>query len=576
MIRPDSPPRPDSAVAQLGARLMTWFLGDADLSDPEEARRARLIVASALALTVIDVLVLAVSDWGWAGNPSLPRAPILGVLLSIPVNVSIAYLVRQTGSAGRAGGFLLASLVIIFSFIATFGGGYGSPITWWLAIVPLFGAFLAGTRGALLSTFMVTGVLVAMFSAESEGVTGRVLDLAELGAAAQLRGQLSLLALVTFVALYYDRMRVDRDADLVAAYSELEEAHRALRFSQLHIWQIAENIGQAIWMYDAEAERVLYANTGFEDIYGRPREVLVSAPRAWSEWVVPEDVTAMPVVADGADHVYRITSPSGEVRWIRHAVYAVADDDGRQRRYIHIAANITMRRMAEELRERFIESVIQAQETERRHLARELHDGTSQSLAALLVGLKMVETRSGDEAQRTQLGVLREQLREVVGEIRRMSRGLHPAVLDSHGLIVAVQRLTDDARELYGLRGSLRVEGGEHAAALPKTVQLTVYRICQEALTNVTRHAKASQVDVVLTIDEFGVHLRVEDDGRGFDPRSTSRSESAGSGIGLLSMRERAALLRGEVQIESAPGSGTTVLADLPLHEPTEALLQPI
>ena len=355
----DAPPL--LPLRTLGPRLMAWFLGDGPIADPEDGRRSRLIVASALALTVVEVLVLAVSDWGWQGSPPLPRAPILGVLFAIPVNLSIAVLVRRTANPDRAGLFLLSSLIIIISFIVVFGGGYHSPITWWLAVVPLFGAFLAGTRGAILSTVMVIAVLLALYGASP--VDPSRLDPSDIGAEAQLRAQLALLALVTFIALYNDRMRTQRDADLVATFDDLDEAHRALRLSQLHLQQIAEGIGQAIWMDDQREGRVLYANTSFERVFGIPRNELRHDPRAWASLVPPEDRHLLPTNADGSDHVYRIEGPHAEPRWIRHAAWAVHDED--EQRIIHIAADITHRRQAEELRERFIESVMQAQETER-------------------------------------------------------------------------------------------------------------------------------------------------------------------------------------------------------------------
>jgi signal transduction histidine kinase len=553
--------------------LLDWFIEEPVRRDPEEARRARLVVATALAVALVDLLVLLVSDWApWSsiyGIP-LPRASIVGIMATIPINLSIAYVVKRTQASGSATILLPTSLIVMVSYIATSSGGFLSPMTWWLSAVPLFGAFLSGTRGAALSATLSIGVLLGLYELLGKSTVPGLPP--ELEPSAQLRSQIALLGFVTFVGWYYERMRVIRSTEVNTAYADLEDAHRALRFSQAYLTQIAEHIGQAIWMYDRERDAVLYANRGFTTLWDLPREDLAVDPRAWTAAVHPEDRDLVPHAPDGRDRQYRILTPTGEVRWIRHVVYPVGDPDPTQSRVIHIAANVTLKREAEELRERFIETVIQAQETERRHLARELHDETGQSLTALLVGLKALDGRIQEPATRDVVEQLRRQLRGVVSDIGRMSRGLHPTVLDELGLVAAIRRVADDGRDHHGIKTDLHVEGAEHEPTLPSSVKLTTYRIAQEAMTNVYKHARAKQMDVSLIIDDFGVHLRVEDDGRGFDPRSP-RGTTSGSGLGLLSMRERAALLRGEVTIEAAPGSGTTVLADLPLREPTEHLI---
>lgn len=560
-------------------RALDSFVGEDLRRDPEAARRARLVVVTAISLVFIDLIVLVVSDWGiWrtAGGVPLPRPSIAGILMSIPVNLSVAFIVKRTGSADRAAILLPMSLIIMVTFIAMFSGGFRSPMTWWLAAVPLFGAFLSGARGAVASALLSAGVLVMLFSAAMPA-SGGAPALGESPLVAQIRGQVTLLGLVTFIGWYYERLRAQRNRELVNAYTELEDAHRAIRTSQAYMLQITEHIGQAIWMEDREDDRVLYANRGFTTVWGLAREGLATAPRVWKEAVLLEDADLAPIEPDGRDHVYRIRTPEGEVRWIRHAVYP-ADDEAQQAdplgssRVIHIAANITLKREAEALRDRFIETVIQAQETERRHLARELHDETGQSLTALLVGLKALDGRAGDDGTRSFIEQLRQQLRVVVSDIGRMSRGLHPTALDELGLVAAIRRLIDDARERHGLAATLHADGEELQGSLPVSVKLTAYRIAQEAITNVFKHAGASALDVSLSIDELGVHLVIEDDGRGFDVKNP-KGTTSGSGLGMQSMRERAALVRGEVTIESAASRGTTIMADLPLREPTEFLI---
>jgi PAS domain S-box-containing protein len=226
---------------------------------------------------------------------------------------------------------------------------------------------------------------------------------------------------------------------------------------------------------------------------------------------------------------------------------------------IGVVVDDTERMQQEELRTRLIEQVIAAQDEERGRFARELHDETGQSLTALLVGLRTIE-----EARTMKEAVdLAQQLREVAArtlhDVGRLARGLHPSVLDDLGLAVAVTRHLQEFARLHGIAEETRIEGLEAEPPLP-LVQTTVYRVLQEALTNVAKHAGARRVSVRLVRDETTVELCVRDDGVGFEPGANHR------GLGLQGMRERAALLGGVVQLESAPGKGTMITARFPVR----------
>ncbi len=234
---------------------------------------------------------------------------------------------------------------------------------------------------------------------------------------------------------------------------------------------------------------------------------------------------------------------------------------------IGVFVDATERRQQEELRNRLIEQVMTTQDEERRRLARELHDETGQSLTALLVGLRTLEgARTVARAVR-----LARQLREMTGvtliDIGRLARGLHPSVLDDLGLSAAVSRLSQEFGKIHGIAARTRVEA-LGAEPLPPLVQGTVYRVLQEALTNVARHAQARNVGVDLRRKARMVELRVEDDGIGFETglQPGSAGAAPGAHLGLQGMRERAALLGGSVLIESHPGAGTRITARLPLQ----------
>jgi PAS domain S-box-containing protein len=224
---------------------------------------------------------------------------------------------------------------------------------------------------------------------------------------------------------------------------------------------------------------------------------------------------------------------------------------------IGVVVDDTERRRQDEVRARLVEQVLTAQDEERGRIARELHDETGQSLTALLVGLRTLEgSRTIAEAV-----ALAQQLRETAArtlqDVGRLARGLHPSVLDDLGLAVAVTRHVQEFARLHGIVEDTRIEGLDTDPLLP-LVQNTVYRALQEALTNVAKHAGARRVSVRLVRDATMVELRVQDDGVGFEPGTNHR------GLGLQGMRERAVLLGGAVQLESAPGKGTTITARFP------------
>jgi signal transduction histidine kinase len=202
--------------------------------------------------------------------------------------------------------------------------------------------------------------------------------------------------------------------------------------------------------------------------------------------------------------------------------------------------------------------VVEAQELERRRLARELHDETGQALTSILLGLKPLEEVLADHPARAALTELREHVVSALQDVRRLAVELRPAVLDDFGLVPALERLTDAFAEQTDIRVDFHSAIGE--TRLPTDVETTLYRVVQESLTNIVKHADAHRVSISLARREVGVAAVVEDDGGGFDPRIVRDD-----GVGLLGMRERLALLDGRLEVESRPGAGTTVVAEVPL-----------
>jgi signal transduction histidine kinase len=203
--------------------------------------------------------------------------------------------------------------------------------------------------------------------------------------------------------------------------------------------------------------------------------------------------------------------------------------------------------------------VVQAQELERGMLARELHDETGQALTSILLGLKPLEEALSDHPARAALAELREHVVAAMQDVRRLAVQLRPAVLDDFGLVAALERLTETFAEQTGIRVDFHSALGEKR--LPGEVETALYRVVQESLTNIVKHASARRVSISIARRDSAVAAVIEDDGDGFDPRIVREG-----GVGLLGMRERLALLDGRVELESRPGAGTTLVAKVPFR----------
>jgi two-component system sensor histidine kinase UhpB len=211
--------------------------------------------------------------------------------------------------------------------------------------------------------------------------------------------------------------------------------------------------------------------------------------------------------------------------------------------------------------------VIDAQEAERRRIARELHDETAQTLTSLLVRLRILE-RANDLAQvRASTAELRELAHKALEEVRNMARELRPSTLDDLGLVAAAQSYTEHTAELLGF--TVTFDSARFPQRLDPQVELVLYRVIQEALTNVARHANARHVSVTLTQEGGCAVAIIQDDGVGFDLEAVMASKERG--LGLIGMRERMSLVGGRLAISSRPGAGTTVRAEVPLGGLTAA-----
>ncbi len=217
----------------------------------------------------------------------------------------------------------------------------------------------------------------------------------------------------------------------------------------------------------------------------------------------------------------------------------------------------------EEERRRSGQLAMRAQEEERRRLARDLHDEVNQALTAILLRLEALAQETPPE-RAPEVVELKRLVNQAMEELLNLARQLRPSALDDHGLVAALETQLKRFSARTGIE--TRLDTGGDPDALADVVQTAIYRVAQEALTNVTRHAGATAVELVVAERDGGVELRVSDDGSGFHPAVLPHANSLtpGGGLGLVGMAERARLVGGDLDVRSAPGGGTTITLRVP------------
>jgi len=257
----------------------------------------------------------------------------------------------------------------------------------------------------------------------------------------------------------------------------------------------------------------------------------------------------------------------GTSTWIYGHAVPLLDANGSVRGAVGAFVDITGHKRLEELKIRqemqrnLLEREILAREEERLRLARELHDESGQMLASLLAGLRLIEDSKTLKVAKTQVKTLRELVSRAMDELGRLARDLHPIVLDDFGLEVALKNYVSEYSRLHGVATELRFVGFG-SERLPRVLERGLYRIAQEALTNVARHARAKAVTVLLRLVGEELTMTISDDGCGF--RTGAPEHGLKTHLGCQGMRERASMLGGELKMKSRVGGGTCITVQIP------------
>jgi PAS domain S-box-containing protein len=319
----------------------------------------------------------------------------------------------------------------------------------------------------------------------------------------------------------------------------------------------------AIFMLDP-AGRISSWNAGAERIKGWSAAEIIG--QHFSVFYPPEDVAAEKparelevAVEQGRleDEGWRVRK-DGTRFWANVVITALYDEQHRLHGFGKVTRDMTERRNAEQAlreRRRLVGHLVDAQEVERRRIAWDVHDESIQSMVAVGMRLQLLASRL-PEPHASAVAGLDESVRAAVARLRGLVSRLRPPELDRHGLVEAVSGYADDVASRWGLAHSVRAD---LTAEPSPEVAITVYRICQEALSNVHKHARATRVDVTLSTVDNGTLVRITDDGVG------TAGEDAGAGhFGLVEMHERAEAAHGWLSVTGTPGRGTVVAFWLP------------
>jgi PAS domain S-box-containing protein len=274
-----------------------------------------------------------------------------------------------------------------------------------------------------------------------------------------------------------------------------------------------------------------------------------------------QDITKTAILIDKESKEKLI---AGTASWIK-------DDKNVTAGIVVVFRDITKQRNVEKERERLFKKVslaqerlkvvskrlLEVQESERRHIARELHDEIGQILTAIKINIQTAFKLAGSEKIETHLNEGVELIEEALFQVRKLSIDLRPSMLDDLGLVPALRWYVDRQSVRAGISAKVNVD--ESIMRLPSEIEITCFRVAQEALTNIIKHSQATHVDIMLYYEEGDLHLKIVDDGVGFNFFAAVQRSLKGESMGILGMQERVELIGGKIKINSKAGNGTTV-----------------
>jgi PAS domain S-box-containing protein len=446
--------------------------------------------------------------------------------------------------------------------------------------IPVIGevsiASLLGLSGHVMERFIY--VLLVIYAGWSLGI--------EFGIAAWL---VSALAMLPW-ALFMSTSPIDALTESIAALTisglsisliqmrrgwrrqqkKLRGIKVALRTSQENYEELFTNASDAIWVHALNG-KIIIANKACEKLSGYPIDEGIG--KSVSEFMSPDALSIAREVKNklmegqAIDQRYdqRLIKKDGSEAMLELFTRTIRDDDGKPIAFQNIARDVTEeRRLRDNLRFQ-IHKTLMAQEEERKRIARELHDDVAQSILLLSRQVDILISGGAHKIPKASVSEL-EHIQDIANEtyksLQRYARDLRPSILDQMGLVAALNWLAEELSKELGIKTTVNAD---KLPPLPPETELAMFRIAQETLNNVRKHAQASKVNITVKLDSNNVKMTITDNGKGFLTSRLTGDLAREGKLGVLGMEERARLIGGDLNIKSEPGKGTTVLARAPI-----------
>jgi PAS domain S-box-containing protein len=487
----------------------------------------------------------------WTGWKTVFLSEVLAFVTLTPALLSWIsegrLLMRKSRTHHLEGLMLIAGLVLISYIVFTVPANTRSPALFY-TLVPflLWSALRFGWLGVSTSLIAVTSL----------SIWGAVHGRGPFSNLVPLSNPLPLQMFLVFASVPF--------MVLAALAEEHERSAHVVRESEERFRLVANTAPVMIWM--AGTDRLCtYVNQPWLEFTGRTLEAELG--NGWVEAVHQEDLERCLKTSSEAfgqrqsfEMEYRVRRHDGDYRWILDIGVPRFNPDGDFAGYIGSCVDITERKLAEEALASVGHRLIVAHEEERTWIARELHDDIVQRIALVTVELERWDQQAPDTATgvHDHIRQARQRLFDLGKDIQALSHRLHSSKLEYLGLVKAAQSFCRELSEQRHVR--IEFKHSDVPAMLPKDISLCLFRVLQEALQNAVKHSGAQDFSVEVHGTQRGIHLTVSDSGIGFNLHDAVNHQ----GLGLISMRERLRLVKGELSIQSKPGRGTTVLARVP------------
>jgi len=364
---------------------------------------------------------------------------------------------------------------------------------------------------------------------------------------------------ITLMAAYHQNKRQQE---------KLEKAMKDVELAWQNYEELFANASDAIWIHDIEGNIIL-ANKACEKLTGYSVSELTS--KNVRGFLTPKALPLARQVRDrllrgeAMEHRYeqRSIKKDGSEAIIQLATRLIVSD-GKPKAFQNMARDITEERRLQDNLQFYLRQVLQAQEEERKRLARELHDDASQQILLLMHGVDNLASKAErylPQELRNELEKLYELSQQTYQGIKHYAQALRPGILDDLGLVAAIKWLAEEIHNFSGIEIQVKTDA---VPPLPPETQLVLFRIVQEALNNVHRHSGASEASITVECQEAEVRVTISDNGKGFAlPRQLSDFASQGK-LGLTGMAERARLIGGKLEVSSQKGKGTKIIVKAP------------